>query len=105
MHVSIRPGTALLDSQYPGWHEAIDLDKLDLANVECCVLGQLAEHLDLHGLDDNYTLFAKQELGLDVYQDGEELSRLGFNAWKRSHDYISLTEKWKRAIRRRLGSS
>jgi hypothetical protein len=34
-------GAALLDREYPGWHQRIDLSVLDLANSCRCILGQV----------------------------------------------------------------
>jgi hypothetical protein len=34
-------GATLLDERMPGWHDKIDLDRLDLASEKTCVLGQL----------------------------------------------------------------
>lgn len=36
-------GVRFLDTEYPEWLEAIDLDQLDLESNADCVLGQLAE--------------------------------------------------------------
>ena len=37
----VEKGTALLDEKLPGWESNIDLDRLQLADVDQCVLGQL----------------------------------------------------------------
>jgi len=34
-------GVALLDEKRPGWEHEIDLDKLDIKDPKCCVLGQV----------------------------------------------------------------
>lgn len=36
-----RRGAALLDEKMPGWHDKIDLERLQLASLTQCVLGQL----------------------------------------------------------------
>ena len=34
-------GVAYLDEVKPGWRELIDLKRLDISSVRCCVLGQV----------------------------------------------------------------
>lgn len=38
---TIKPALQWLDTEYPGWANAIDLDSFDLMNPFHCVLGQL----------------------------------------------------------------
>ena len=37
----VRKGAAVLDVLAPGWHRAVDWDRLDMADSAWCVLGQL----------------------------------------------------------------
>lgn len=39
--IAVAKGATLLDRKMPNWHQKIDLSRLDLANGEACVLGQL----------------------------------------------------------------
>ena len=39
----VQSGARLLDEKMPGWHDLIDIDRLDLENTENCVLGQVFE--------------------------------------------------------------
>lgn len=48
-------GAKLLDAYQPGWQQWIDLDALDLADPEGCVLGQLYGTYDT-GMDDLHQL-------------------------------------------------
>lgn len=48
----VQRGMALLDVEYPGWREMIDLDKLNMGSTRNCTLGQLYGDFDdgLHAL-------------------------------------------------------
>lgn len=116
---SIRKGTALLDREYPGWYDAINLDELALESASSCVLGQLAHyHVGLDPDDgdhlDFYDAFVVEELGMSTYDHDDErkLEELGFfvddvtpeeraRGWIYYDVYADLTERWKRAVRRR----
>jgi hypothetical protein len=37
----IRVATGWLDENHPGWHEKIDIKKLDLSNPDSCICGQV----------------------------------------------------------------
>ncbi|WP_022835131.1 hypothetical protein [Salisaeta longa] len=37
----VKRGASFLDAMQPGWHRDVDLDRLELASGEQCVLGQL----------------------------------------------------------------
>lgn len=39
--IKIKRGVELLNEKSPGWHSKIDLDRLDMADRDDCVLGQL----------------------------------------------------------------
>ena len=82
-------GMAWLDARHPGWHDLIDLDRLDVASPCNCLLGQTLGGFDLH------------VAGLDM----DQAAALGFDA-SSSHDgigeeYGALTEVWRTAIRER----
>lgn len=85
-------GVAWLDARTPGWHELIDLDRLNVQNPCDCLLGQTIGW-DLHAL------------GLSV----DQLAALGFDA-SSSHDdmaeeYAALTEVWRSAVARRRAAT
>ncbi|MEW2442810.1 hypothetical protein [Micromonospora marina] len=86
-------GIAWLDARLPGWHEAIDLDRLNVEHPCDCLLGQTYGDWDLH------------TLGIDI----DRLAALGFDAAS-SHDdmadeYAALTEVWRTAIERRRAAA
>ena len=38
---AVRKGAALLDKILPGWHNEVELDRLEMANGSMCMMGQL----------------------------------------------------------------
>ncbi|MEV4271960.1 hypothetical protein [Micromonospora aurantiaca (nom. illeg.)] len=82
-------GMAWLDARHPGWHDLIDLDRLDVASPCNCLLGQTLGAWDLH------------TVGMDV----DQLAACGLDAAS-SHDdmgeeYAALTRLWRAAIEQR----
>ncbi len=84
---SVEKGIAFLDERFPGWHNEIDVEKLDVMCAGRCVLGQL------------YGTYAGglTKLGLTTQKSSE----CGFNAPDNLHggkerkEYIYyLTEMW-----------
>ena len=82
-------GMTWLDARHPGWHDLIDLDRLDVSSPCNCLLGQTIGGFDLHAAR------------LDI----DQAAALGFDA-SSSHDdmadeYAALTEVWRTVIERR----
>jgi len=90
----VQRGMTLLDKEYPGWREKINLAYLDLSSGCDCVLGQVYGHY----------IEGSHEIGL-VMTDEEEpytpeeaaaLDSHGFNSPSCSCE--ELTEAWKQAL-------
>lgn len=88
----VRRGALLLDSERPGWAEAIDIEILDLEDVENCILGQVF---------GDYSL-GSQALG---FVDGYERQGCGFTIISDEQwgDYPRLTRAWLVAVHERVG--
>jgi hypothetical protein len=69
-------GVALLDSIYPGWKEKIDLDRLEMAISDRCILGQL------YGDFYKIKIINPEEYGFSCYLT-------------KNHCYFDLTDEWK----------
>ena len=41
MITTIDQAAAVLDEKVPGWYKKIDTEKLNMENVDCCIIGQL----------------------------------------------------------------
>jgi hypothetical protein len=98
-------GAALLDEKLPGWHERIDLDRLDLASSCDCVLGQeFADHSDAKADVDPYAVgLDKLDLwGFEAAEDGFE-SYSEHDDDEADADHAALTAEWKRVILARRG--
>jgi hypothetical protein len=85
-------GAALLDRLRPGWADEVDPDRLDLANAEGCLLGQLYGHVD-----DGLTALGDPDpvaCGFDLEADEDDA------------DYSPLTSCWREELwRRRAGAA
>lgn len=82
IRIRVEAGAALLDRIRPGWLDDIDLITLDLADPECCMLGQL---------------YGKYRAG---WPDAVISAELGFFAdgpdrEARVAEYAQLTEAWR----------
>ena len=90
----VQSGMGILDINFPGWEERIDLETLDLEDCELCVLGQ-----QYGNFTEGYL-----RLGLNWLNVAAES---GFNAGDEVPDldaeYEDLTEEWFTQIRGRLG--
>jgi hypothetical protein len=88
-------GAALLDEQRPGWVDEIDPDRLDMADPDCCILGQLGGYVSvgtrLGLLDGTGANTGAIEHGFEF--DGPERAR---NLW---HE---LEEAWRGEIAARV---
>lgn len=87
-------GAQLLDEQYPGWHNKVDPDTLDIADTCQCICGQLGQYEDLV-----WTQFTMQRLGAP-------LQHTHFQEW---HDFVAnhgfwachgeeITDEWRKLI-------
>jgi hypothetical protein len=92
---TVERGAALLDERLPGWYEKIDLDKLDLASCENCVLGQL------HGRKYERLRHRRYYRGLDRLGIlDRKAGDFGFTV-RGSGRFENLTAEWRRVIKRR----
>jgi hypothetical protein len=97
-------GAALLDQRWPGWHQLVDPDRLDLEDWRADVLGQL------------YGTF-----GAGVHKLTPGLSEVEVDAWTVAHGfdldntdlrpsvgpvhaYLALTDAWRAQLARREGA-
>lgn len=99
----VRRGVAFLDETVnDDWHLKIDLDSLDLADGEHCVLGQLWQDKlpEDYSPDEAYDV-AKDELDLSLRDD-----KLGF-VIAADDDFDDgfrwLTIRWRQAIEEKIG--
>jgi hypothetical protein len=94
---AVTRGAALLDREFPGWAERIDLPTLDLGDCYQCILGQLFEEAaELYS--DGY-LTGRDRLGL-TFRDTVEH---GFIPRRDSSGYDDLlNEAWAAEVLRRV---
>ena len=78
---SVQKGIDLLDSKLPDWYERIDLDQLDMANINQCILGQIGQLFPVLG---DYMLSGLEYLG--IRKLSYSLSAYGFDV---SHEAYS----------------
>lgn len=92
----VRNGAAFLDRELPGWHQDIDLDRLELSSSCDCVLGQL--------WGDCYE-DAVSDMCLEEDQSWEMgfVAPLGYNDTN-PNPYYWLTLRWRQEIRRRCNA-
>lgn len=76
-------GAKFLDGERPGWRNAINVELLDVADGNCCVLGQL------------YGTYSEGVEALDLSRG--EIIDYGFDSSMGSPTY-DLTEAWKRLL-------
>jgi hypothetical protein len=91
--ITVDAGVNLLDRDFPGWAEKIDLLIFDMSKLDSCILGQLFEGYHT-GLD---------KLGVPRYTDDD--IKCGFdvpNEEINSESYKILTEEWIKRVRDRL---
>lgn len=91
-------GAIVLDRVRPGWAQDINLKKLDLADCEVCVLGQLYGSFmeGAHQLFGGQAQRVSAECGFDI---NYRTTRSGRSV--REVTYSKLTEAWKREIKKR----
>lgn len=104
---AIRAGMAFLDAMRPQWRRRIDLEKLDLSEPDCCVLGEVYGDY-FKGRDRLLNgSVPTDEYGDDELLDDDTRSRvlnaraqaLGFYA-DRDEDYPRLTRLWREEYRK-----
>lgn len=88
----VKTGARLLDAVRPGWEREISLKTLDLGDGRSCVLGQLygSYHIGVGYLGLN-SAEAEKNGFLIQFQQRPQVG------------YRTLTEQWKREIKRRRG--
>ena len=86
---NVERGAELLDREVPGWEGKIDLETLDLASPDRCVLGQ-AFRVNQH---------PAYHRGVDILRVSQS-SRYGFTPWGRQ-GWSNLTEAWRKLIESR----
>ena len=94
----VADGARYLDLNAPGWFRSIDLNRLNMSNPCCCVVGQLF-HSFAAGLEQ-----------LDVDSTEDEDVALGFDRTDPldldySNNLAALTPIWKREIEARLAAT
>jgi hypothetical protein len=95
----IAKGVALLDEKWPGWHERINLDTLDIGSSCDCVIGQLYPGIEFPGV--TYELFPIGELMPRVYkmrECGFATDCHGLSYTERDMRYKDLTDEWVECI-------
>ena len=104
----IERGMTLFDDKMPGWIDKIDLDRLDQADGEACVVGQTHREegsrygrywagLEALGLADH--LFTASTTASTV------AAAYGFETRDGRESYDALTRAWRAAIKRRQAAS
>ena len=84
----VKQGAKFLDKVYPDWDTKIDTEKLDIANSNRCVFGQLYGHFSTGMVMLDHDLCRGQELG--VHASPFQVGR-----------YQRLTKDWVRLIDKR----
>lgn len=89
----IAAGMAWMDeNDVPEWKSLIDLDKLNLASLDACILGQRFEEQALTTMRGGFG-WAEETFGLSE----EDMVRLGFDIGQTGH-YGRLTSGWIEAL-------
>jgi hypothetical protein len=84
----VERGAALLDMEAPGWTSKIDLDTLNIAHTDFCVLGQV---------------YGDYDAGLDTLGGEAERAPVKYGFLQQGNEGAArLTDKWRAAIRKRL---
>lgn len=119
VYEAVERGMKWLDEHCPDWVQEIDLNLLDLASSEYCVLGQTAQCLLPKGYRSVYDSYGDEPIDPDFHDvvDHYDLCReegsrgpanLGFDAMPMSYSaeldthYEMLTIAWKEKIAERL---
>lgn len=96
---SVCAGASYLDEHVPGWERMIDLDTLDLATGESCVLAQiyLAENPRTRA---RYRAYVNKASELGLSEAGA--AKLGFLQRRSGQSWWNLRAAWIAAIQERL---
>ena len=101
----VEAGAAFLDVRVPGWVKRINLNTLDLARGNFCILGQLEEEtrpmLSINALGGAFGLAIRRMFGGDFNDPkiAKTVAALGFNG--PYGNSARLTAAWKKLIRDR----
>lgn len=100
--IAVKRGIFWLDENHPGWAERIDLDQLEMAECETCVIGQAV---------GDYTetirnqAFNTRESVLWAVEHGFEWPGVAVynEAANPTYDYSDLDTLWTEEVKKRLG--
>lgn len=101
LQLAVKYGVQLLDERYPAWHQAIDLEHLDMASSPSCVLGQMGlgagytrmlENLDIEDRPETYGFDAES---YDEMDDPYRVHAI------REDEYQTLKDIWTKVIEER----
>jgi hypothetical protein len=87
MDERVEAGAALLDERWQNWHNAIDLDTLNMGSERDCILGQLFG--TYWKGKEVLNIMTGADYGFDAVYDGYE-------------EFPVLTEAWRGAVARRV---
>lgn len=102
---SVQNGIDLLDSKLPAWFDLIDLDRLDMADINQCILGQIGQFYPTNG---DYMLDGLEYLG--IRKLNYSLSNFGFDVSHEAYStypeqaYGELRKHWIEVINERRNS-
>lgn len=92
-------GARVMDDVFPGWHDKIDLDRLDMSRTDACVLGQVDAGY-WHAVDA-----VKDHPSADAHDvDGNDAFAFGFNLSMEEDKpvrWLRLDHAWTDEIERR----
>jgi hypothetical protein len=99
----VSAGARALDALNPGWEDKINLDRLDVANPQLCVLGQLyGEYCDApSGLRDNEIergFYANVAEAIDGMSFETYIARAQVIRDQINTEYQDLTNSWRELI-------
>ncbi len=90
MQARVEAGAKLLDAEYPGWYNEIDLQRLNLSDPRNCPVGQL------------YGSFSE---GLDELEIEDYASIYGLAMEDDTYSWKELDEEWEKVIKDRRGDN
>ncbi len=98
--LAVKQGMYWLDENVPRWLQVVDVIKLDLNNVNACMLGQQWNAIHETGSHyiSPYSDYLSNEVGVSPGERGDWATRHGFNLSGNRHttqDWVELTEEWK----------
>jgi hypothetical protein len=104
INATARRGAKLLDKERPGWHNKIDVGRLDVQHACQCVYGQLrAEEVFQDKLDTLGSPIMGQDyyFGYELHRDAQDWAYRkslagGFSSYKLAWDWLQ--EEWLREI-------